>query len=241
MKVLRFFQNLLSNLIFFPFGYFFTAVFTLFALFFALIGFSKAATFALKCWAFSLFLFAFKRVRFEGLEHLNKNMPYIFAVNHASLFDIPALMLLRPDVSWIGRKKMAELPIFGRMLLKTGYLPIDPTQPKSALETLNAAVNSQHLGRSIAIFPEGTRTLTGDLGKFKRGIVYLIRNTKLDVIPLTLCGFYSFKPKNRAFIRHGAPLKIKIHPALKNSELSDRTDSEILSALKENIQEGYYA
>jgi 1-acyl-sn-glycerol-3-phosphate acyltransferase len=92
--------------------------------------------------------------------------------------------------------------------------------------------------RSIGIFPEGTRTLTGELNEFYRGFIMLMRNSEMDLLPVTLNGFYELKPKNRFHISFHSRLKVVIHEPIKNKEISDKSDLQIISTVKGIIESG---
>lgn len=90
--------------------------------------------------------------------------------------------------------------------------------------------------RSIAIFPEGTRTLDGKLNAFYRGFIHLLRATENDILPVTLNGFYKLKPKNRFSIDFGSKLEAVIHSPLNGKEMALKTDKEILDRVTEIIE-----
>lgn len=90
--------------------------------------------------------------------------------------------------------------------------------------------------RTVAIFPEGTRTLDGKLNSFYRGFIHLLRATGNDILPVTLNGFYKLKPKNRFSIHFGASLNVVIHLPLQGREMSLLTDSAIITRVIEVIE-----
>jgi 1-acyl-sn-glycerol-3-phosphate acyltransferase len=90
--------------------------------------------------------------------------------------------------------------------------------------------------RTVAIFPEGTRTLDGKLNSFYRGFIYLLRATENDILPVTLNGFYKLKPKNRFSIHFGSRLGMVIHTPLEGGTLARLTDREIMDKVTEVIE-----
>lgn len=93
--------------------------------------------------------------------------------------------------------------------------------------------------RSIAIFPEGTRTVNGKISPFYRGFIYLLRTTDISVMPVTLNGFFDLKPKNRFYIDFGSKLGVKIHKPIPKEELVNKTDEEIIDTVKNVIESAY--
>lgn len=90
--------------------------------------------------------------------------------------------------------------------------------------------------RTVAIFPEGTRTLDGKLNSFYRGFIHLLRATENDILPVTLNGFYKLKPKNRFSIHFGARLELIVHPSLTGKKLARLPDHEIMNRVIEVIE-----
>ncbi|NPV02845.1 MAG: 1-acyl-sn-glycerol-3-phosphate acyltransferase [Brevinematales bacterium] len=239
MKVLFFIKNVIATLFTYTFGYVFTLIFCLLALLFALFKLTGAVNVVFRMWAFSLFFITGMFVTVRGKENLEKGKGYIFLINHSSFFDIPGMMLIIPGIKWIGREKLVKIPVFGRMLLNTGYIPLNMNSVKSIRDTLAAALERGKESSAIGVFPEGSRSLDGRIGSFKRGFIYLLRNCDLDVVPITLNGFFSFKPKYRFYIDTAIPLEAIIHPPLSNAALREKTDEEIVSLTKSIIESEY--
>ena len=75
-------------------------------------------------WAKSVFPLMGKRLHIEGKQHIRKGERYILLANHASMFDIIAIMAFYPDVSWFGHERLLRIPLFKQMLLMTDYIPM---------------------------------------------------------------------------------------------------------------------
>lgn len=190
-------------------------------------------------WAKSVFLIMFKKVQIKGKENINKNDKYILIANHASLFDILAIVSFYPEVSWFGHERLLKVPIFSRFLKLTDYVPFrEPTirNTRHMLEQLMAKAKDN----SVAIFPEGTRTLDGSINPFFRGFIYLFRSRDIGILPVTLNGFYDLKPKNRFYINFGSKLDVVIHKPIPREDLINKSDNEIINELKTVIESEYY-
>lgn len=190
-------------------------------------------------WAKGLFFLMGKRVRVIGWENVDKTKKHLLIANHTSIYDIPAIMTIVPGLAWIGRKYLVDIFGFGHLLKMTHYIPIEPGQPKQSRESIGRAIEHAKDGLTIAIFPEGTRTLNGKPGPFKKGFIHIMRSADLDVIPITLNGFFSLKPKNRFFIDPRGKLEIVIHPVLKNKDLRDLPNDKVLEIARNAIQRSY--
>ena len=75
-------------------------------------------------WAKSVFPLMGKRLHIEGQQHIRKGERYILLANHASMFDIIAIMAFYPNVSWFGHERSLRIPLFKQMLLMTDYIPM---------------------------------------------------------------------------------------------------------------------
>ena len=90
--------------------------------------------------------------------------------------------------------------------------------------------------RTIAIFPEGTRTETGEMNRFHKGFLHVLKATELTILPVTLCGFFDFKPKNRFYFNYSSKLTAVIHPPIKFEDIKDFEDNEIIEILQKKIK-----
>jgi 1-acyl-sn-glycerol-3-phosphate acyltransferase len=190
-------------------------------------------------WAKSVFLVLFKRLHIKGKEYIQKDKKYIVLANHASLFDIVAIMSFYPGVSWFGHERLLKVPVFGRFLKLIDYVPFkEPTvtNTRHMMEQLMERANNQ----SVALFPEGTRTLDGKINPFFRGFIYLFRTRDIGILPITLNGFFDLKPKNRFYIDFRSKLNVVIHKPISREELAEKNDNEIINRVKSVIESAYY-
>jgi 1-acyl-sn-glycerol-3-phosphate acyltransferase len=219
----------------FLFLYSYTAAMVFLILIMACLRFKYGIRKLMSIWAKSVFPLMGKKIHIEGKQHIQQGERYILLANHSSLFDIIAIMAFYPDVSWFGHERLLRIPLFKQMLLMTDYIPMRINTIKNTrkmLETLEQ--KAQH--RTIAIFPEGTRTLDGKLNSFYRGFIHLLRATENDILPVTLNGFYKLKPKNRFSIHFGSRLGVIIHPPMTGKLMALRSDQEIMDDVSEALE-----
>ncbi len=189
-------------------------------------------------WAKSIFLIMGKPFSVHGKENIKKGARYILVANHGSLFDIVAITSFYPGVSWFGHERLLKVPVFNMILKMTDYVPfMEPTvqNTKKMLEQLEVKARTN----TVAIFPEGTRTLDGKINNFYKGFIYLFRTSDIGILPVTLNGFYQLKPKNRSYIDFDSKLEVIIHKPIKREELIDKSDSEIIETVKAVIESAY--
>jgi len=215
--------------------YSFTAVVVLLVLLFTYIRWKPVVYALMRFWAKSIFIFMGKRLRIKGKEHMVKGKKYILLANHSSLFDITAITAFFPGVCWFGHERLLKIPLFGKMLLMNDYIPMTLANIRNTRRMMEQLMEKSTT-RTIAIFPEGTRTLNGKMNPFYRGFIYLLRATDTDILPVTLNGFFRLKPKNRFHINFGARLEVVIHPPMQNSRLTMLNDNEIIDKVRSVIE-----
>jgi 1-acyl-sn-glycerol-3-phosphate acyltransferase len=229
--------GLLSVAVFF-FLYLFTAICVMMVLLVAALNLRKAIRRIMKFWARTIFLMLGKRLRITGIENIEKDKNYILLANHASLFDIMAILSFYPGVSWFGRERLLRVPLFGRVLKLTNYVPMKSGDLRNTREMLSHLVEKSGT-RTIAIFPEGTRTADGNINRFRKGFVHILKATGMSVLPVTLNGFFLLKPKNRFTINFESRVDVVIHKPIGFEEFEGEADHEILRRVKVVIESAY--
>ena len=130
-------------------------------------------------------------------KHNLQNRNYIFAANHASLIDIPLLLIaVNRYTVFIAKSELSKIPIFKSILDRAGFIFVDRKNNDSAVKSMNNLMEDiKKIPRSVAIFPEGTRTSDGELLPFKKGAAIFAINTDIPIIPVAISGTYSWSKK----------------------------------------------
>lgn len=236
-KHMKAFLNYLLSIPVFALLYLYTFIMVLVTISLYYLGMKNVGP-VLRFWAVSLFLLMGKRVKAYGQNKVDKNGEYLVLANHASLFDIPALMTRFPKVTWFGHVRLTRIPFFRKLLKILNYIPRTSSGYRNT-RTMLEGIISQSGQSTLVMFPEGTRTKNGELNHFHRGFVSVIRATGKDVLPVTLNGFFSLKPKTRLSIDFFAKPKMFIHEPVKAQTLLEKNDKEILTEIKNIIQSAY--
>ncbi|MGD0102250.1 MAG: lysophospholipid acyltransferase family protein, partial [Acidobacteriota bacterium] len=106
----------------------------------------------------------------EGLENIDRSRPQMFVANHSGLHDILSLAAHLPiQFRWIAKKSLFQVPFMGWHMLRSGYIAIDRENPRDASRSIVEAAKTIHDGINAIAFPEGTRSRTGELGRFHSG------------------------------------------------------------------------
>jgi 1-acyl-sn-glycerol-3-phosphate acyltransferase len=222
----------------FGFLYLFTAIVVFIILFFALLHKKDTISAISQFWAKMVFIIIGKKFRIAGQENIKKDKHYILVANHGSLFDIVAIMSFYPGISWFGHERLLKVPLFGKILKMTDYIPFKEPNYRNTKEMIEQLIKNSE-NQTVAIFPEGTRTLNGEINQFYRGFIYLMRSRDLEILPVTLNGFYDLKPKNRFYLDFSSKLDIIVHEPIKREELINKSDFEIIESVRKVIESAY--
>lgn len=219
----------------FIFLYSYTAMTVILVMMVSYLHMKRPLNVLLRFWAFSSFIFMGKRLHITGRDNFMKGKKYILLANHSSMFDILGIMAFFPNVSWFGKAKLLKIPLFGTVLKKIDYIPMTLANIRNTRHMVEKLVEKSD-SKTVAIFPEGTRTIDGKVNPFYRGFIYLLRASETDILPVTLNGFFQLKPKTRFHINFGARLEVIIHEPIPADELLDLEDEQIITRVRTVIE-----
>jgi len=133
----------------------------------------------------------------EGLESIPRNQPVIYASNHSSMFDIWALFATLPgSVRFVAKRELFKIPLLGTAMHAAGHIPIDRAARKKAFEAYDEAARTIQRGTSsIIVFPEGTRSRTGELLPFKNAPFGLAIAAQVPIVPVYVHHTFEILPK----------------------------------------------
>jgi 1-acyl-sn-glycerol-3-phosphate acyltransferase len=125
------------------------------------------------------------RVVITGQENLPTGGPALLASQHQSEFDTLVWMTLLPRPSYVMKRELTRIPLFGPLLVPAGMIPVDRAAGAAALRQLLADTgHALRAGRQIVIFPEGTRVPPGQVVKLQPGIAAIAARRNMAVIPV---------------------------------------------------------
>jgi 1-acyl-sn-glycerol-3-phosphate acyltransferase len=203
-----------------------TALFALSAIFFTLFDASgRSYAFHARIWARIGLAMNLTPVELRGAEHLPDG-PFILMSNHQSNFDILSLIAAVPRrIYWIAKKELFDIPVFGPSMRRGGYIPLDRSDGRKALKSMDYAASIIRQGSSVVMFPEGTRTKDGHLLPFKRGGFMLAVRAGVPVVPATINGSGRVNPGGLIRL-YGGGITITLHPGIIIPEGMKKSEAE---------------
>ena len=212
----------------------------------AIIGtlFDGSGAFAHGCarfWSRTALALARVGVTAAGTEQIPAEGPVIFMGNHQSNFDILALTVAIPRrFSWLAKEELFRVPFFGGAMRRAGYIPLDRSDGRQALRSIEEAARRIRDGVSVVVFPEGTRTQDGSLLPFKKGGFILASRAGVPVVPFTISGSREVNPRNRFELYPGA-IRVTfagpIRPEGTNNEARERLMAQVRAAIGKNLNQ----
>ena len=194
----------------------------------------------LMCWIMLL------PVKVEGRELLKKRQSYVFVANHQGPYDIFLVYgFLGRSFRWMMKKELRSIPLVGKACESAGHIFVDKRGPKAIQHTYEQGRKVLQHGVSLVVFPEGARTFTGHMAKFRRGAFQLADELQLPVVPVTIDGSFDVLPRQKGinFVTWH-PLRLVIHapiePETQGSEdvqrIMEQSYETIMNALPAHYQ-----
>jgi 1-acyl-sn-glycerol-3-phosphate acyltransferase len=171
----------------------------------------------------------------SGLDSIPRDQPVMYASNHSSMFDIWSLFATLPgSVRFVAKRELFRIPLLGRAMLAVGHVPIDRTARKSAFEAYDEAARMIRGGTSVVVFPEGTRSRTGELLPFKNAPFALAIAAQVPIIPVYVHHTFEILPKGAWRIRP-RPIRLLVAPPISTAGLRpedrERLRDEVRAAM----------
>ncbi len=191
----------------------------------------------IRWWAGILLKLTRVKTRGVGLEKISDESPAIFISNHQSILDIPVVIAtLPPGVNMFAKRSLFRIPVFGWAMRAQGFVPVVRHNRSKAGQSLQPAERALRNGRQLFIFPEGTRSRTGELGSFKTGAFRLGITTGTPIIPLALIGGSAILPPRRRLIKRGRIIVV-VGDAIETAGLELKDRHELRDRAREWIAE----
>ena len=201
--------------------------------------FDRTGDFGHRCaraWAWLILKTTGVRVRVTGLEHVDPARSYVVAANHQSIYDIPIIFTTLPlQLRIVAKESLGRIPFLGWHLQRTGHLLVDRTNPGAGI--LKRMANLVAAARSLIVFPEGTRSVDGSVGRFKGGIFLLAIDSTLPVLPVSIARSRFVMTKGRLMVR-AQEVTLTIHGPIATTGIAREQARALADEVREVIRRG---
>lgn len=154
-----------------------------------------------KLWSRSFGWMLFLPVTITGKENIKPGQSYVFVANHQSMLDVWIIYGWLPVIfKWLMKAELRKVPFVGSACKAAGHVFVDRSSPMAAKKSLEDVEKVLTNGICTVIFPEGTRTLNGEVGRFKRGAFQIALELNLPIIPISLSGCYEAMNRKAKYV-----------------------------------------
>lgn len=180
-------------------------------------------------WARLILAVSGVRVRVRHGERLTTGTSFVIAANHASFYDVLVLLAVLPmSVRFLAKRNLFRLPFLGWSIAAAGFIPVDRQSRSRSFALVDTALARLQGGRSLVVFPEETRTLTGAMLPFKTGAALLALKSGLPLLPLGIAGTFRIQRRggftitpSRVTLAVGEPISVENFSARDRAALTD--------------------
>ena len=178
------------------------------------------------------------RHRIRGLEKLDPNKAYVIMSNHNSMFDITSMYYLPLNFRWVTKREVMKTPFFGQLIFMHGDIMINRGRAAQAMEQmLREGKMWLDRGVSVAVFPEGTRSKTGEMGRFKVGGFMMAKELGATILPVVMDGTNRVvKPKSFLFNWRDR-VTVQVMEPIPAEEVRSTDTRELMEKVEKQIRE----
>jgi len=181
----------------------------------ALLGISSDFTLRMgRLWSRTILWATGAEVRYHGRQWIDAHDPCVYICNHLSNVDIWALMVVVPiSTRFVAKQSLFHVPFIGWAMAASGFISINRKNRSKAIRSLDLAAEKIRGGKTVILFPEGTRSRDGKLGPFKKGPFHLGLRAGVPIVPVTIKGSGKVLPPGSAWVTPG-PVDVRFLPAV---------------------------
>lgn len=187
----------------------------------------------------SLFAIVGKEMKVSGYDNVNPDHAYVIVSNYPGFYAGFSLIGVFPRACVIAHAFVKRVPLLGQILSRVGTIFVQPGRAGHGRRAIDLHLSECDAAPSVIILPEGARTPDGRIHQFRRGFVYILRQTSLDLLPVTLNGLYHLKPMRRFYLDPDAEPEIVIHTPVSNATARQMSDDELLTMVQNIIGSVY--
>lgn len=194
-----------------------------------------------KYWSKLICFFALCPITVKRECKLDEDQSYIFVPNHQSIFDIFLIYgFLDQNIKWVQKKELRQIPLVGKASEMAGHVFLEQRNLKSMSEGIKEIKQKISKGISMVIFPEGARSRTGKIARFKRGPFIIAQEMNLPVVPITINGAYEVM-KIGTFILNPHKMELIIHKPILPTDESFSDLQNLITKSQDAVISGLWA
>lgn len=176
----------------------------------------------------------------DAIRRLDRNSGVVLVGNHQSNMDIPLISGYFPmDVGFVAKQEMEKWPFYGLWMKKSHCVFLNRTNPREGIKSIKRAVDIINSGYPTVIFPEGERSLTGEMSNFKKGSFRLATDTNGVIVPITVKGTYDIQRRGQLAMKRGRNIKLIIDKPIDVKDFSQEERKSLDRDVKNIIEENY--
>lgn len=175
-------------------------------------------------------------VKVIGKEKLSRKQSYIFVSNHQSSYDIFLIYgYLGQAIKWVMKQSLRKIPLVGYACERAGFIFVNTSSAQAAAKTIQVAESKLKNGASVIIFPEGSRTRTGKIEKFKKGAYQMALDLKLPIVPVTINGAFNILPVH-TYLIHPHKMELIIHDPIETDSIQVENIRDAALKIRELVE-----
>lgn len=174
------------------------------------------------------------KLTIEGREKAVSGGPFVIISNHQSILDILFINCLCYRLRWVSKIENMKLPFLGWYLRMADYIVINRGDQESKEKMMEKSMRSLRKGTSVMMFPEGTRSVNGEPGVFKRGAFQMAIDAGVPILPVVLDGSGGVLPKHGLIFTTGHRVKLRVSDPV-SPDSFNTTDPDVLSVYFNNF------
>ena len=177
------------------------------------------------------------KVKKFGTEKLRLAKNYVIVANHQSQLDILLAFNLFYPFRWVSKKEVFHVPVIGWNMMLNGYVQLKRGDKESIKQMMQQCEQLLLKGCSIFFFPEGTRSITGELKRFKPGAFVLAQKMKKDILPLVIEGTSRALPKHTLQLTGRKEMRIRVLDEVPYEDFADKPPEEAAEYVRDIIRQ----
>lgn len=177
------------------------------------------------------------RVHTYGAWRLEEGRHYLLMANHQSLTDVLALFIALPMVpGFVAKSELRRVPIFGQAMEVGGHVFLQRGRHREAVRALRNAAEEIRAGKTVVVFPEGTRASRLEVQPFKRGVFHLAKQAQVPVVPVGIRGSADRMPRGSVVLRPG-PIQVHVGQPIEVDRVRALSRDELMGYVRSRICE----